>query len=177
MYLQTLSKQVAPLLAYLVLLPSFQLVSASDSSSPLDPFVNPENPLITGSDTDEFASDDGPTADKSAGIGVEFETGSITFSNSQCSYTDTSQAKGQLVEARQGQYWKLTADTTDDIAGRLTTEYILDGTQLKIGAGTAGPAAAAVAGDFIGFPCFYISKFVLTRSLAGCLESKQWRPS
>ena len=176
MYLQTLLKQVAPFLAYLVLLPSFQLVSASGASSPLDPFVDPENPLITCIDTDESASDDGPTADKSAGIGVEFETGSITFSNSQCSLTDTSQAKGQLVDARQGQYWKLTADTTGDIAGSLTTEYILDGTQLKIGAGTAGPAAAAVASDLVSVLMLLYFKFILTCFLAGCLESSQWKP-
>ncbi|KAL8918374.1 MAG: hypothetical protein Q9208_007393 [Pyrenodesmia sp. 3 TL-2023] len=53
-----------------------------------------------------------------------------------------------MVGGRQGKNWKLTADTTLNAAGFLVAEYILDGTQLKLGSGTAAEAAALVGNDF-----------------------------
>ncbi|KAL8959825.1 MAG: hypothetical protein Q9193_003375 [Seirophora villosa] len=52
-----------------------------------------------------------------------------------------------MVGGRQGDNWQLTVDTTQDIAGRLNAEYILDGTQIKLDTGKAAEAAAAVADD------------------------------
>jgi len=108
-----------------------------------------------GCDGDDEGSElptlDGPTSDKSAGIGVEFEAGTVRFSSTiknGCSKEDTDASKGKLVNNRQGTNWKLTADTLGD-KDLLDAEYILDGTQIKIGAGTAKEAAAAVANDFV----------------------------
>ena len=98
---------------------------------------------------DEAITLDGPTSDKSAGIGVEFESSNVILSQRSCSKSDTDQAKGRLVGNRQGTNWKLTADTTQDIAGLLNAEYILDGTQIKIGTGAASVAAAAVSNDLV----------------------------
>ena len=91
---------------------------------------------------------DGATSDRSPGIGVEFETGSIRFSSEKCTKPDTDGSKGKVVGNRQGDNWKLTADTIGD-AGVLDAEYILDGTQIKLGTGKAAEAAAAVANDLV----------------------------
>lgn len=106
-----------------------------------------------GCDGDDEGSElptlDGPTSDKSPGIGVEFEAGAVLFeSPGGCSKEDTDVSKGKLVNNRQGKNWKLTADTIGD-ENTLTAEYILDGTQIKIDAGTAKEAAAAVGNDFV----------------------------
>lgn len=71
---------------------------------------------------------DGPTSDKTARIGVEFETTGIQFESQGCDKSSTDSSKGKMVGNRQGDNWKLTADTTPDIPGRLDAEYILDGT-------------------------------------------------
>ena len=92
---------------------------------------------------------DGPTSDKSAGIGVEFESSGVGFSSPNCNIQDTNQAKGQQVSDRKGDNWQLTADTTTNIAGRLTAEYILNGQTIKIGTGAASAAAAAVSSDIV----------------------------
>lgn len=49
---------------------------------------------------------------------------------------------------RKGTNWKLTADCLGD-ASVLDAEYILDGRQIKIGAGTAIVAAAAIVDDLV----------------------------
>jgi len=82
---------------------------------------------------------------------VEFETGGVLFKstkNGGCRKEDSDVSKGKLVNNRQGKNWKLTADTIGD-ANILTAEYILDRTQIKIDAGTAKEAAAAVGNDFV----------------------------
>lgn len=95
---------------------------------------------------------DGPTSDGAPGIGVEFEAGDIQFGSEDCQKRDrgaTEASKGKLAGNRQGTNWQLTADTTLDAAGFLTAEYILDGTQIKLGTNMAGPAADAVANDAV----------------------------
>lgn len=92
---------------------------------------------------------DGATSDQSAGIGAEFESSAVTFSKPGCSSGDTNQAKGKQVGDRQGDNWALTADTTNEIAGMLTAEYILNGKLIKIGTGAASAAAAAVSSDIV----------------------------
>jgi len=108
-----------------------------------------------GCDGDDEGSElptlDGPTSDKSPGIGVEFEAGHVYVSSTikgGCSKEDTDASKGKLLGNRKGKNWKLTGDTTGD-ADLLNAEYILDGTQIKIGASTAKEAAAAVAKDWV----------------------------
>lgn len=141
MYISTLSVAL--------LLPILLLQSAINAlPSELESRVDPASPC---SADDEAPTLDGPTSDKSAGLGVEFETSAVIFESGQCSMSDTNQAKGKLVGNRKGDKWELTADTTEAIAGRLTAEYILDGTQIKIGDGTASAAAAAVSGDLISW--------------------------
>lgn len=98
---------------------------------------------------DEAPTSDGPTSDKSAGLGVEFECSAIIFASPECSAGDTNQAKGKVVGGRKDTNWELTTDTTQGIAGRLTAEYILDGTVIKIGDGTASTAAAAASSDLV----------------------------
>lgn len=91
---------------------------------------------------------DGPTSDKSAGLGIEFESSGVILS-SKCTIENTNQAKGKVIGGRKGTNWKLTADTTNNVAGSLTAEYILDGTVIKIGDGTASAAAAAVSNNLV----------------------------
>ncbi|KAL8875309.1 MAG: hypothetical protein Q9192_009069 [Flavoplaca navasiana] len=52
-----------------------------------------------------------------------------------------------MVGGRQGENWMLTVDTTPSKPGRLSAEYILDGTQIKLDTGKAAEAAAGVAND------------------------------
>ena len=92
---------------------------------------------------------DGPTTDKSPGIGVEFETAFIRFQNQNCDKKNTEDSKGKMVGDRQGKNWKLTADTTIEGRGLLIAEYILDGTQIRIGSGAAAEAASAVGSDVV----------------------------
>ena len=95
---------------------------------------------------------DGPTSDRSAGIGVEFETGVIQFASDACAQRnqqDTDDSKGKLVGNRQGPNWELTADSTGEAPGNLLAEYILDGKQIKVNSGKAREAAAAVAADLV----------------------------
>lgn len=92
---------------------------------------------------------DGPTSDRSAGIGVEFEAQRVELISEGCDKPSTDSSKGKMIGGRQGKNWKLTADITLNVAGRLVAEYILDGTQIKLGSGTATEAAALVANDVV----------------------------
>ena len=98
---------------------------------------------------DEAPTSDGATSDGSAGLGVEFECTQVILSSPECSAGDTNLAKGKLIVGRKGTNWELTADTTLDIAGRVTAEYILDGKVIKIGDGTAKTAAADASSDLV----------------------------
>ena len=94
---------------------------------------------------------DGPTSDKAPGMGVELEAGKIKFQSSGCDKSSTDGSKGKMVGNRQGENWKLTADTTLNEAGLLDAEYILDGTQIKLDTGKASAAAELVANDIVIF--------------------------
>ena len=127
---------------------------------------------------DETPTLDSPTGDKSAGLGMEFECLAIILGSPGCSASDTNEAKRKVVGGRKGTNWELTADTTSDIAGSLTAEYILDGTKIKIGDDTASAAAAAVSSDLVRIDPIYESPDVtlmVPRSSIGshtrtCLE-------
>ncbi|KAL9630619.1 MAG: hypothetical protein Q9204_004625 [Flavoplaca sp. TL-2023a] len=98
-------------------------------------------------DVDPAPTLDGPTADGSPGIGVEFETFNIIFESENCERASTVVSKGKMVGGRQGENWMLTVDTTPSKPGRLSAEYILDGTQIKLDTGKAAEAAAEIADD------------------------------
>ena len=100
---------------------------------------------------------DGPTSDKAPGMGVEFETAGIKFASADCDKPSTDSSKGKMVGNRQGENWKLTADTTFNEAGLLDAEYILDGTQIKLDTGKASEAAEAVANDIVIFSLSLLS--------------------
>ena len=91
----------------------------------------------------------GPTSNGEAGLGIEFESSKVVLSSPDCSKADTNDAKAKVIGERTGDNWQLTADTIEDAAGRLYAEYILDGTKINIGSGTAGAAAAAVSSDLV----------------------------
>jgi hypothetical protein len=102
--------------------------------------------------TNEASTLDGPTSDNSAGIGVEFECGALTFipvDRSTCPQSDINPLKGNMLGGRAGANWVLTGDTTS--TGSLSGEYILNGKTIKIGASAAGPAAAEVAADLVRY--------------------------
>jgi hypothetical protein len=93
---------------------------------------------------------DGPTVTGDAGIGAEFETPLGQFSNSACSLEDTFAAKRKLVQDRPGTNFALSVDTgsLELGAGKLNSEYILDGKSINVGDGSAAAAGAAAARDF-----------------------------
>ncbi|KAH8433923.1 uncharacterized protein LDX57_011559 [Aspergillus melleus] len=156
--------------------------------------------------------DDGPTPDKKAGLGIEFEAGQLIFSNDDCERQSTFDLKGMEIEGRNhrtqksaggrgtslkskgartrrgtpphswsgssqgsrnsspgrgrtgsssgkgssglhdshpGNDWSLTVDTTNNMKGKLTGEYILNGKTIKLGTGRAGKAAKEVHNDFV----------------------------
>nr|POE49464.1 hypothetical protein CFP56_50381 [Quercus suber] len=96
----------------------------------------------------ESVSNDGPTSDRTAGLGVEFESLSKLLRNTDCSLVDTQASKGKIVAGRQGTNWKLTADTSEN-PGALSLEYVLDGTAIKIGTGAAADTGDAIAQDLV----------------------------
>lgn len=95
------------------------------------------------------AYQDGPTKDKSAGLGIELECSKLLFQSKTANEQVTFASKGKLLGERKGTNWKLTADTTPAMAGVITAEYILDGTQIKIGAGSATKAIEEVVKDIV----------------------------
>ena len=158
MHLFTLSpKQAVILLPFLLSLPLNAFVSGFErrAGTPL---------CCIGSCPDddngnEAPTLDGPISDKSAGIGVEFETGELRFlPNGACNKSDIDKSKGTLVNNRQGRNWMLTTDTTLSDLGFLTAEYILNGKDIKIRSGDAAKAASAVTNDIVSFnPTFRYS--------------------
>ena len=121
------------------------LLTASAVHVPLQPRVDACNVAIQDNEGDGL---DGPTSDKTAGIGVEFETPYFSLTNSACSKADTDTAKRQVIAERTGTNFKLTADTIGT-AGKLHAEYILDGQNIKVGSGNAAKAGAAAAADIV----------------------------
>lgn len=94
---------------------------------------------------------DGPSVTGDAGIGAEFETPFFNFQNSACSLEDTFAAKRMVIQGRSGQNFVLSVDTgsTELGAGKLNPEYILDGTSIKVGDGSAAAAGAAATNDLV----------------------------
>ncbi|KAE8130920.1 hypothetical protein BDV38DRAFT_289176 [Aspergillus pseudotamarii] len=91
---------------------------------------------------------DGPTADGSAGIGVELESPFFKFAHPGCSMDNTNAAKKAVVDKRQGTNWLLTADTGVD-PGKLNAEFIFDGQKIKVGTGELAKAGKAAADDLV----------------------------
>lgn len=93
---------------------------------------------------------DGPTTSGDAGIGAEFETIAIQFSNSKCSLEDTFIAKRKLVKGHSGTNFVLSTDTSiEQGAGRLSAEYVLDGRKINVGDGSAAAAGKAAYDDLV----------------------------
>lgn len=95
---------------------------------------------------------DGPTSSGEAGIGAEFETLGIQFSNNRCSLEDTFLAKRKTIRGHSGKNFVLSVDTSvEQGKGRLSAEYVLDGRSIKVGDGSAAAAAKAVQGDLVSY--------------------------
>jgi hypothetical protein len=93
---------------------------------------------------------DGPTTSGDAGIGAEFETLQIQFSNDKCNLADTFLAKRKTVKGRSGTNFVLSVDTSvEQGAGKLSAEYVLDGRNIKVGDGSAAAAGKAAHDDLV----------------------------
>jgi hypothetical protein len=91
---------------------------------------------------------DGLTNSGEAGIGAEFETLQIQFSNDKCSLEDTFLAKRKTVKGRYGNNFVLSVDTSvEQGKGKLSAEYVLDGRSIKVGDGSAVAAEKAALDD------------------------------
>ena len=102
-----------------------------------NPFLIPRDPVPM-----EDAPYDGgqsATPDRSAGIGMEFETVYIQFSSQKAKNDDdpekTYESKGKMVNGLRGTNWKLTADDLSR-KGDLDAEIQLDGKLIKPGTDT-----------------------------------------
>ncbi|PYI09722.1 hypothetical protein BO78DRAFT_427094 [Aspergillus sclerotiicarbonarius CBS 121057] len=158
------SKTLALYVFCLFSLFSFQLVFAAAHKShhvahhAQKATPTPENPFKTPFDTDSSTdssdeditpTDDGPTPDRSPGLGIEFETSSLELHSSTCKLEGTLASKGKEISGHTNTYWSLTVDTTAEVDGKVKGEYILNGKEIKLGAGTAAPAAENVQKDLV----------------------------
>ena len=132
-----------PLLLYISI-----LATASAVWLPLLPRMEEGGPCGEFVATYELDVLDGPTADGTAGLGIEFESPFFYFKKDGCSLTDTNAAKTKIISGRIGRNWELTADTGGG-AGTLNAEYILNGKNIKVGDGSAAEAASAAAQDLV----------------------------
>lgn len=121
------------------------LLTASAAYVPLRPRVDPCEQEVEENEDVEL---DGPTSDRTAGIGAEFESPIFYFVNRACSAADTNAAKRAVVAGRTGTNWEMTADTGSD-AGMVYAEYILDGRSIKVGSGDGAKAGAAAAQNLV----------------------------
>lgn len=139
---------------WIFLFSTFQAISAAPAK-PGNPFKDPKNPFDEDNSDVEVLSDDskhfgdGPTSDRSPGIGVEFESSQFVFVNKECKKEPTFASKGKDIDGRAGKDWSLTVDTTENMAGHLTGEYILNGKTIKLGSGRAKQAATEVKKDLV----------------------------
>lgn len=92
-------------------------------------------------------SDDGPTTDGSAGIGIEFETPLMQFKPLRDDPVAQKSLKGHTVVGLQGDKFKMTVDGSG--SEMLQPEYILDGTAIKVGSGDLAKVAAAASENFV----------------------------
>lgn len=138
--------------------------------------MEPED--CSGDDPDPMEMDDGgqsATSDRSAGIGIEYESAYIQF-ESQSAKNDpdpgkTFQSKRALVNGLQGDNWKLTADLLGNRKGALDAEIVLDGTSIKPGTGELGNAATDAMRTLVRLAYTSRAVLLLTSSLLGTLES------
>lgn len=104
------------------------------------------NPGFTAPDPAPMEDDGGQsaTSDRSAGIGIEYESAYIQFESANAKRDPdlgkTFQSKRKLVNGLQGPNWRLTADVLGR-AGTLDAENVLDGRFIKPGTGDLGRAA------------------------------------
>ena len=125
--------------------------------------MEPED--CSGDEPDPMEMDDGgqsATSDRSAGIGIEYESVYIQF-ESQSAKNDpdpgkTFQSKRALVNGLQGDNWKLTADLLRR-PGALDAEIVLDGTSIKPGTGELAKAALDATKNLVRLT--YTSRTVL----------------
>lgn len=124
--------------------------------------------------TDITPTKDGGTSDKSPGIGVEFETNALTFSNDECPLNDAFKSKAKEISGRKDEnnHWALTVDTTSTAQGNvhLTGEYILNGKLIKLGTQDAGRAAQAASDDLVRFHSHW-ELIVMAKSLNNQMQS------
>lgn len=126
----------------LYFLPALLPALAAPTESTDEPDVCEETGDINNPGGDE------PTHDGSAGLGFEFESVMFKFKSDGCSMDHTNEARKNLVANRKGNNWILTADTGDD-PGKVNAEYIVDGTQVKVGQNMAGPIGKDIADDLV----------------------------
>ncbi|KAJ5201417.1 uncharacterized protein N7498_006080 [Penicillium cinerascens] len=124
-----------------------------------DPFKDPSSGESSSGESDPFSDckaedldidpfEDGPTADRTAGLGVEFETGGFYFTSvGNCGKENTFASKNKAISGHQATDWDLTVDTTAEMSNRLDAEYILNGKIIKLGTNQAVQAAKDVASD------------------------------
>ncbi|KAF2674250.1 hypothetical protein BT63DRAFT_449243 [Microthyrium microscopicum] len=127
------------------------------SSSPLERRADDDCDVTAN----ENALLDGPTSDIEAGIGVEFESGSVMLEPVNCPAFDARtqmcvELKGKIIDHGQGvsdqgsgSTWELTGDTTFEAC--LSAEYILNGKVLKLGKDMVVTAAKEAAADFLSW--------------------------
>ncbi|CAI6330597.1 unnamed protein product [Periconia digitata] len=95
---------------------------------------------------------DGPTTSGEAGIGAEFETLNILFTNNKCNLEDTFEAKRKTIKGRTGKNFLLSADTSVELGkGKVSAEYVLDGRNIRVGDGSAAAAGKAARDDLAGW--------------------------
>ena len=131
----------------------------SDDGS--DPFKDPSSSESSSDESNPFSDckaedfdidpfQDGPTADREAGLGVEFETSGLFFASVEnCGQENTFKSKNKAISGHQATDWDLTVDTTATQSNRLDAEYILNGKTIKIGTNRAAQAAKDVASDIV----------------------------
>lgn len=132
------------------LLPFVLQLHLQSVASPIYPDLEERGAVLSICDDEDIAeTNDAPTGNNPAGIGVEFETASIKLVSDDCSAKDFFAAKGKTINGRKGKNWALTADHADPAERILDAEYILDGKSIKLDSNDAKEAAEAVAKDIV----------------------------
>ncbi len=126
------------------------LSTASATFLPLQPRIAPDECEQWVSDHMSEDNDHGLTSDGTAGIGAEFESVGFLWESKGCSTENTNAAKNKIIDGRNHDNWRLTADTGAG-PGKVQSEYILDGKNIKVGSsgGDAAKAGAAIAQDLV----------------------------
>lgn len=134
----------------------FQYASLLLTASALETSLQPRTDCEDTQD-DQLVYNDGPTTDRTAGIGAEFESPFFRLINRACNGEDTDAAKKSVIDGRRGTNWELTADSTGS-PGRLNAEYILDGRNIKVGSDDGWKAGKELAENLVSTKTFRISE-------------------